>query len=94
MEDAAKAWEETTSRGAVSEFEPWKESDENGEVVRAGIRTYGDTIHIFVERKNYNGVFLPNFEKWDSHYNPPSCGLKYIDHMVGNVGWGEMNGLG
>jgi len=91
VEDAKKAWEETTKRGAKSYFEPRTEKDEDGEVVRAGIHTYGDTVHIFVERKNYKGTFMPGFEKWESHYNPTSCGLKYIDHMVGNVGWGEMN---
>jgi len=91
VEDAKKAWEETTKRGAKSYFEPRIKKDEDGEVVRAGIHTYGDTVHIFVERKNYKGTFMPGFEKWESHYNPTSCGLKYIDHMVGNVGWGEMN---
>lgn len=91
VEDARKAWEETTSRGAVSFFEPRVEKDDNGEAVRSAIRTYGETVHVFVERKNYNGVFLPGFEKWESHYNPTPVGLKYIDHMVGNVGWGEMN---
>jgi len=91
VEDAKKSWEETTKRGAKSFFEPRVEKDDNGEVVRAGIHTYGDTVHIFVERKNYNGVFLPNYEKWESHYNPSSCGLKYIDHIVGNVDWGQMN---
>lgn len=91
VDDARKSWEETTSRGAESVMEPMVERDENGEVVRAAIKTYGDTVHMFVERKNYNGVFLPGFEKWESHYNPGTCGLKYIDHMVGNVGWGEMN---
>ena len=91
VEDAKKAWEETTKRGARSYFEPRVEKDENGEVVRSAIHTYGDTVHIFVERKNYNGVFLPGYEKWESHYNPTNLGLKYIDHMVGNVDWGEMN---
>ena len=91
VEDARKSWEETTKRGAVSFFEPRVESDENGEVVRSVIRTYGDTIHVFVERKNYKGVFLPKFEKWESHYNPTEVGLRYIDHMVGNVDWGQMN---
>lgn len=91
VEDARKSWEETTKRGAKSYFEPRVESDENGEVVRAGIHTYGDTVHIFVERKNYKGTFLPKFEKWESHYNPTPVGLKYIDHMVGNVDWGQMN---
>ncbi len=89
--DAKKSWEETTKRGAKSYFEPRIEKDEHGDVVKAGIHTYGDTVHIFVERKNYKGTFLPGFTKWESHYNPPSCGLKYIDHMVGNVDWGQMN---
>ncbi len=91
VEDARKAYEETTSRGAKSYMEPTVETDEDGEVVRAGIYTYGETIHMFVERKNYNGTFMPGFKKWESDYNPSSIGLKYIDHMVGNVGWGEMN---
>ena len=91
VDDATKSWEETTKRGAKSYFEPVKESDEHGEVVRSGIHTYGDTVHVFVERKNYKGVFMPNFESWESHYNPEPLGLKYIDHMVGNVDWGQMN---
>jgi 4-hydroxyphenylpyruvate dioxygenase len=91
VEDATKSWEETTKRGAVSFMEPTVEKDEHGEVVRSGIYTYGETVHVFVERKNYNGTFLPGFEKWESDYNPEPVGLKFIDHMVGNVGWGEMN---
>ena len=91
VNDAKSAWEETTKRGAKSYMEPTIEKDEFGEVVRAGIHTYGDTVHIFVERKNYKGLFLPGFEKWESKYNPSEVGLRYIDHMVGNVGWGEMN---
>ncbi|NUM49844.1 MAG: 4-hydroxyphenylpyruvate dioxygenase [Flavobacteriales bacterium] len=91
VDDAKSAWEETTKRGAKSFMEPTLERDENGEVVRAGIYTYGETVHIFVERKNYKGVFLPGFTEWICDYNPSPVGLKYIDHMVGNVGWGEMN---
>jgi 4-hydroxyphenylpyruvate dioxygenase len=91
VDDARSAWEETTKRGAVSFMEPTVESDEDGEVVRAGIYTYGETVHMFVERKNYNGIFLPGYQKWESDYNPAPTGLKFIDHMVGNVGWGEMN---
>jgi 4-hydroxyphenylpyruvate dioxygenase len=91
VDDAKKAWEETTKRGAKSYMEPTKIDDENGVVIRSGIHTYGDTVHVFVERKNYNGIFLPGFEKWESSYNPEPIGLKYIDHMVGNVGWNEMN---
>ena len=91
VEDAKKAWEETTSRGAKSYLKPVTEKDKDGEVVRSGIYTYGETVHVFVERKNYKGTFLPGFTEWKSDYNPESCGLKFIDHMVGNVGWGEMN---
>jgi 4-hydroxyphenylpyruvate dioxygenase len=91
VEDARKSYEETTKRGAKSYMEPVIETDEFGEVVRAGIYTYGETVHMFVERKNYKGEFLPGFTKWESDYNPEPAGLKFIDHMVGNVGWGEMN---
>jgi len=91
VEDATKAWEETTKRGAKSYMEPTTEKDKDGQVIRSGIHTYGDTVHIFVERKNYKGTFLPGFEKWNSHYDPTDCGLRYIDHMVGNVDWGQMN---
>ena len=66
-------------------------ADEHGRVVRAGIHTYGDTVHVFVERKDYRGVFLPGYRKWESDYNPPSMGFRYIDHMVGNVELGKMN---
>jgi 4-hydroxyphenylpyruvate dioxygenase len=91
VEDARKSFEETTKRGAKVYMEPVLEKDEFGEVVRAGIYTYGETIHMFVERKNYNGTFLPGYVEWKSDYNPEPIGLKYIDHMVGNVGWNQMN---
>ena len=91
VEDAKSAYEETTKRGAKSYMEPVVEKDEFGEVVRAGIYTYGETVHMFVERKNYTGTFMPGFREWKSDYNPEPTGLKYIDHMVGNVGWGQMN---
>jgi 4-hydroxyphenylpyruvate dioxygenase len=91
VEDATNAYEETIKRGGRSFMEPTVEKDEFGEVVRSGIYTYGETVHIFVERKNYNGIFLPGYKEWKSDYNPESVGLKYIDHMVGNVGWNEMN---
>lgn len=91
VEDARSAYEETTKRGAKSYMEPVVETDEFGEVVRSGIYTYGETVHVFVERKNYNGTFMPGFKEWKSDYNPEPTGLKYIDHMVGNVGWGQMN---
>lgn len=91
VDDARSAFEETTKRGAVAVFEPTEESDKNGSVVRSAIKTYGDTIHVFVERKAYQGIFLPNFVAWNPSYQPSDLGLKYVDHMVGNVGWNEMN---
>lgn len=91
VDDARSAYEETMKRGAKSYMEPTVEKDEQGEVVRAGIHTYGETVHVFVERKNYTGTFLPGFREWKSDYNPAPVGLKYIDHMVGNVGWNEMD---
>ena len=91
VDDATKSWEETTKRGARSFMEPTVEEDDHGHVVRSGIYTYGETVHIFVERKNYKGVFLPGYKTWQSHYNPEPVGLKFIDHMVGNVDWDEMN---
>jgi 4-hydroxyphenylpyruvate dioxygenase len=91
VEDATKSYEETIKRGAKSFMEPTVEKDQHGEVVRSGIYTYGETVHMFVERKNYNGTFLPGYQEWQSDYNPTSVGLKYIDHMVGNVGWNQMD---
>jgi 4-hydroxyphenylpyruvate dioxygenase len=91
VDDARSAYEETVKRGATSYFEPMVEKDEHGEIVRAGIHTYGDTVHIFVERKNYKGVFMPGYVKWDSDYCPTGTGLKFVDHMVGNVELGGMN---
>ena len=91
VDDARKSYEETTSRGGKSYMEPSILKDSNGEVVLSGIHTYGETIHLFVERKNYKGLFLPGYISWEPHYRPEPVGLKYVDHMVGNVGWGEMN---
>ena len=91
VEDARSAFEETVKRGAKPFMEPKVEQDEQGEVVKSGIYTYGETIHMFIERKNYKGTFLPGFKEWKSDYNPTAVGLKFIDHMVGNVGWNQMN---
>lgn len=91
VDDATKAWEETTKRGARSAAEPRRLSDEFGEVVTASIHTYGDTIHTFVERKNYNGAFLPGFESVSDGYTTEPIGLLYVDHCVGNVELGRMN---
>jgi len=92
VDDATYAYEEAMKRGATSYFEPVTEEDENGKVVRSGIYTYGETVHVFVERKDYNGLFLPGFKKWETpYYNPKPIGLKYVDHMVGNVQLGRMD---
>jgi 4-hydroxyphenylpyruvate dioxygenase len=91
VDDAVKSFNETVKRGAKPYFEPVVEEDKFGRVVRAGIHTYGETVHVFVERKDYNGPFLPGFVEWKPEYRTEHVGLKYVDHMVGNVGWGEMN---
>lgn len=91
VDDAYDAYEQTTKRGAKSYMEPKTITDQFGEVKMSGIHTYGETVHLFIERKNYNGVFLPGFEKLETEYNPIPTGLKYIDHMVGNVELGAMN---
>jgi 4-hydroxyphenylpyruvate dioxygenase len=91
VDDATKSFDETVKRGAVPFMQPTIEEDQYGRVVRSGIHTYGETLHIFVERKDYKGPFLPGFTKWEPAYRPGTIGLKYVDHMVGNVGWGEMN---
>ncbi len=91
VEDAAKAFEETTKRGAKVYLETTVLKDIDGEVVLSGIHTYGETVHLFVERKNYSGVFMPGFREWKSNYNPAETGLLYVDHCVGNVGWNQMN---
>ncbi len=91
VDDARSAFEETVMRGAKPFMAPVVVKDQYGEIVKSGIHTYGETIHLFIERKNYKGVFMPGYEKWESEYNPGSTGLKYIDHMVGNVELGGMN---
>lgn len=91
VDDATSAWEETTKRGGKSFMEPKKLKDDNGEVVMSGIHTYGETIHLFIERKNYSGTFMPGYKKWTTEYNPVDTGLMYVDHCVGNVGWNQMN---
>jgi 4-hydroxyphenylpyruvate dioxygenase len=89
--DATKAFEETTKRGAKPFQQPQVSEDSNGKVVTSGIYTYGETVHLFVERNDYSGPFLPGYVARSPKYQPESVGLKYIDHMVGNVDWGQMN---
>ncbi|MBX3132633.1 MAG: 4-hydroxyphenylpyruvate dioxygenase [Gemmatimonadaceae bacterium] len=91
VDDCRDAHKKAIERGAVSVQEPTVLKDEHGEIVIAGIRTYGDTIHSIVERKNYKGLFMPGFVAADSPFQPEPVGLKYVDHCVGNVELGKMN---
>jgi 4-hydroxyphenylpyruvate dioxygenase len=92
VDDARSAWEETTKRGGINYINPQVLEDKDGKVVLSGIHTYGETVHLFVERKNYNGVFMPGFEAWSNpFFKPAETGLQYVDHCVGNVGWNQMN---
>ncbi len=91
VDDARKSFAETTKRGAVAVMEPTVYKDENGEVVISAIKTYGETIHKFVERKNYKGTFLPGYSAKKSNVEVKSVGLKHVDHCVGNVELGKMN---
>lgn len=91
VDDAEKSWLETTKRGAESAGEPKVLTDQFGEVKVASIKTYGDTIHTFVERKNYSGAFHPGFVPRKSTYKAEPIGLKFVDHCVGNVELGEMD---
>ncbi len=92
VDDAYDAFEQTVTRGAIPYLQPETISTSEGEIRRSGICTYGDTVHIFIERKNYSGLFLPGYQPLKTEYTPISTGLKYIDHMVGNVAMGDMNG--
>ena len=92
VDDATSAWHETTKRGAKSCMEPQTLKDDEGEVVISGIHTYGDTVHLFIERKNYSGIFMPGYRAWSNPYfKTNDTGLQYVDHCVGNVGWNQMN---
>jgi 4-hydroxyphenylpyruvate dioxygenase len=91
VDDATSAFNETVKRGATPFMQPTVEEDGHGRVVRSGIHTYGETVHVFVERKDYSGPFLPGYVKWEPEYRTEPIGLRYVDHMVGNVDLGEMN---
>ena len=91
VDDARDAFGKAVERGARVAYEPQVLTDDDGEVIIAGIRTYGDTIHSLVERRNYKGTFMPGFRDVESRYNPSPVGLKYVDHCVGNVELGKMN---
>jgi 4-hydroxyphenylpyruvate dioxygenase len=91
VNDATDAFEQTVKRGAKPYMEPTTREDADGKIIMSGIHIYGDTVHLFIERNNYKGTFMPGFKVWESHYNPSDVGLQYIDHCVGNVGWNQMN---
>jgi 4-hydroxyphenylpyruvate dioxygenase len=91
VDDARKSWEETTKRGGRSVMEPIEISDEHGTAVVSAIAAYGDTLHTFVERKNYSGPFLPGYRAVAEDAVARPVGLLHIDHCVGNVGWNAMN---
>lgn len=91
VDDAEKAFYETMSRGARAHTQPTTLSDEFGEVKISAIHTYGETIHKFVERKNYKGAFMPGFKAASSGFKSEPVGLEYVDHCVGNVELGKMN---
>jgi len=91
VDDAKKSFDETVKRGATAVMQPTVLKDEFGEVVISAIQTYGETIHKFVERKNYKGAFMPGFKAWKSKVKTTPVGLKHVDHCVGNVELGKMN---
>jgi 4-hydroxyphenylpyruvate dioxygenase len=91
VDDARDAYAKAIERGAESVHEPRVMKDDDGEIVVAAIRTYGETIHSLVERRNYNGLFMPGYRRVQPVFQPESVGLKYVDHCVGNVELGKMN---
>ncbi|CAH0999031.1 4-hydroxyphenylpyruvate dioxygenase [Neolewinella maritima] len=91
VDDATAAYETAVARGATAHFAPMTESDEQGTTIRSAVKSYGDVVHVFVERSNYDGVFLPGFVAWEPSYRTEPVGLKFIDHMVANVAEGQMN---
>jgi 4-hydroxyphenylpyruvate dioxygenase len=91
VDDAREAFRLAVERGAVPVHEPRVLRDDDGEIVIAAIRTYGETIHSLVERRNYRGTFMPGFKAVAPHFAPPGVGLLYVDHCVGNVELGKMN---
>ncbi|MEM0939414.1 MAG: 4-hydroxyphenylpyruvate dioxygenase [Bacteroidota bacterium] len=91
VDDASYAFHESIKRGARSYLNPQTIEDEDGKVVQSGIHTYGEVIHLFIERKDYRGTFLPGYRRWNPKFKTDPVGLKYVDHMVGNVELGAMN---
>jgi 4-hydroxyphenylpyruvate dioxygenase len=91
VDDARDAYAKAIERGARSAYEPRAARDDDGEIVTAGIKIYGDTIHSLIERRNYHGLFLPGFQEREWRYQAAETGLLYVDHCVANVELGKMN---
>ena len=91
VDDAREMFRLAVERGAQPVQEPTVLRDDRGEVVIAAIRTYGNTIHSLVERRNYRGTFMPGFADARPVFQPAPVGLNYVDHCVGNVELGRMN---
>jgi 4-hydroxyphenylpyruvate dioxygenase len=91
VDDAYDAFEQTTSRGGKAYMQPQTITDDHGQIRMSGIHTYGEVVHLFIERKDYTGTFMPGFKAHKTNYNPTPVGLKYVDHCVGNVDWNQMN---
>jgi 4-hydroxyphenylpyruvate dioxygenase len=91
VDDARDAFTKAIERGALPVHEPRLLHDDDGEIVIAAFKIYGETIHSLVERKNYRGLFMPGYRAVKPHFAPPDAGLKYVDHCVGNVELGKMN---
>ncbi len=91
VEDVDRAFNESVKRGAEPVSEPHSISDENGTIRRAAIKTYGDVIHSFINRSEYNGLFFPKFVAKESSIQADPVGVEFVDHCVGNVELGEMD---
>lgn len=91
VDDAVAVYNEAVARGAKSYQNPETMKDEDGEIITAGVYTYGETVHMFVQRDKYNGTFMPGYMEWNPTYKPENTGLLYVDHIVGNVNWDEMD---
>ncbi|BCB02326.1 4-hydroxyphenylpyruvate dioxygenase [Bacillus sp. KH172YL63] len=85
VDDVESAYKGAVTRGAIEIMPPSTLEDDNGTVKKAVIGTYGDTIHTLVERKDYKGIFMPGFEKYESSLNVEDAGIIAVDHVVGNV---------
>ena len=91
MDDAESAYQETMKRGAESYIEPHSIEDDGGTLKISGIKIYGDTVHMFIQRNEFNGPFFPGYKEWNMDNPAADVGLQRIDHVVGNVDWGQMN---